>query len=78
MGSSNMDISGLIAQLRQLEKQVPQDDPLRRELYDAARNLMFASEEPEDSIHRIAFSVNPLGQLVFLLVSSLKTDSQLH
>lgn len=65
MGSSNPDISGLIAQLRQLKKQVLRDDPLRAQLYDAARNLMFALEEPEDSIHRIAFSVNPLSQRAF-------------
>ena len=61
MGSLNMNVSSLIAQLRQLGKQMPQDDPLRGELYNAARNLMFALEEPEDSIHRIAFSVNHFG-----------------
>lgn len=78
MGSLNMDISGLIARLRQLEKQMPQDDPLRGDLYDAARNLMFALEEPEDSVHRIAFSVNALGRLAFLLILSRTTDSQLR
>lgn len=66
MGSSNLDISGLIAQLRQLEKQVSQNDPLRGELYAATRNLMFALEDPEDSIHRIAYSVNFFRQFLFL------------
>lgn len=68
MGSSSMDISGLIVQLRQLEKTVRQTDPLRGELYDATRNLMFALEEPEDSIHRIAYSVSLFVQDPLILI----------
>ena len=78
MGSSNVNISSLIAQLQQLEKEAPEVGPLRGELYNATRNLMFALEEPEDSIHRIAFSVNLLRQLGFLLIFSLTADSELH
>ena len=64
-----MDISGLIAQLRQLEKHVRQNDPLRGELYEATRNLMFALEEPEDSIHRIAYSVSLFVQTIWDLIT---------
>lgn len=44
--------------LRTLASNPPTDTQTRQELYDAARELMFAVESPMDTEHRIFFGVS--------------------
>lgn len=58
MTSSAQDLRGLISQLKTLKHQVPQDESLRRELYDAIREISYAVEAPVETVNRIAFAVS--------------------
>lgn len=54
---SKNELLGLVKQLETLKHAVPEDEAIRKVLYDAARNLSLAIETPGDSIQRVAYSV---------------------
>jgi hypothetical protein len=51
------DISKLIEELNAAAASPPQDEKLRKGLYDAAQKLSLAVELPYDTIYRVIYSV---------------------
>ena len=59
--SSPSDLVSLVKHLEALKHAVPEDEGMRKRLFDAARSLVFALEAPGDSVQRIAYAVRHTG-----------------
>ena len=55
--SGTSDVSALIKQFESLTNDVPKDESVRKQLFEAARSLTFALESPGDTIQRICYLV---------------------
>ncbi|KAK9423665.1 putative O-methyltransferase domain-containing protein [Seiridium unicorne] len=55
------DISQLIEQLKSVAASPPQDEKLRKQLYNAAQGLSLAVESPYDTIYRVIYSPQVLS-----------------
>ena len=53
----DLDVPSLVKQLRTLNPSDLQDEAARKSLFEAARNVAFALETPEDTIQRITHTV---------------------
>lgn len=57
--SDPADIAGLVERLRGFKTSDVYDEEIRKNLFEAARNVAFTLESPGDSIQRIAYTVRP-------------------
>jgi hypothetical protein len=55
---STSNITKLIQELKVAAASPPQDEKLRKDLYDAAQSLSLAIESPYDTIYRVIYSVS--------------------
>lgn len=61
---STSDTSDVLRHLKALTASIADDEAVRKQLYDAARELILAVEPPIDTIYRVIYSV---GLLVIFL-----------
>lgn len=59
------DITKLIQELRVAAASPPQDEKLRKDLYNAAQVLSLAIESPYDTVYRVIYSVSNTEDRLF-------------
>lgn len=56
-----VDVRKLLAQLKAVKDQYIHDEKLRKQLYDAAREVAIAQEQPRETAERVFYAVRELS-----------------